>query len=108
VKRKNVKNGGNSEKRKIDDSESDEEMDGEEEEATGLFDRVRVIEGEEEEATGLFDRVGVIEGEEEEATGLFDRVRVIEGLFTTDLLTGEHLTGELFAGVFSITKKNPF
>ena len=53
MKRKNVKNGGNSEKRKIDDSESDEEMDGEEEEATGLFDRVRVIEGEEEEATGL-------------------------------------------------------
>ena len=45
MKRKNVKNGGNSEKRKIDDSESDEEMDGEEEEATGLFDRVRVIEG---------------------------------------------------------------
>jgi hypothetical protein len=45
VKRKNVKNGGNSEKRKIDDSESDEEMDGEEEETTGLFDRVRVIEG---------------------------------------------------------------
>ena len=56
MKRKNVKNGGNSEKRKIDDSESDEKMDGEEEEATGLFDRVRVIEGEEEEATGLFDR----------------------------------------------------
>jgi hypothetical protein len=79
VKRKNVKNGGNSKKREIDDCESDEEMDGEEEEATGLFDRVRVIGGEEEEATGLFDRVRVIEGEEEEATGLFDRVRVIEG-----------------------------
>ena len=37
VNRKNMKNGGNQEKRKIDDSESDEEMNDEEEEATGLF-----------------------------------------------------------------------
>ena len=41
VNRKNMKNGGNQEKRKIDDSESDEEMDDEEEEATGLFYRVK-------------------------------------------------------------------
>jgi len=36
-----MKNGANPEKRKIDDSESDEEMDDEEEETTGLFYRVR-------------------------------------------------------------------
>jgi len=41
MNRKNMKNGGNQEKRKIDDSESDEEMDDEEEEATGLFYRVK-------------------------------------------------------------------
>ena len=42
VKRKNIKNGANPEKRKIDDSESDEEMD--DEEATGLFYRVKRLE----------------------------------------------------------------
>jgi hypothetical protein len=36
-----MKNGGNQEKRKIDNSESDEEMDDEEEEATGLFYMVK-------------------------------------------------------------------
>jgi len=41
MNRKNMKNGGNQEKRKIDDSESDEEMDDEEEETTGLFYRVK-------------------------------------------------------------------
>ena len=43
VTRKNMKNGANPEKRKIDDSESDEEMDDKEEETTGLF--YRVMEG---------------------------------------------------------------